>query len=161
MKFLQEKEEQEAIVWMQAAATVAATALCLKSKCGTVIVKDTEIIGQGYNAPPLDDPKQRMCLEEYSFPGKPNYDRTCCMHAEWRALFDAVERNPEKVRGSKLFFTRVDGEGNIKKSGEPYCTTCSRIALDVGIAEFVLWQEQGIAVYTTDEYNARSYAYHI
>ena len=161
MKFLQGKEEQDALTWMREAATIAARSLCLKSNCGTVIVKEGEIIGRGYNAPPLDDLKNRMCLEKYTLPGKSNYDRTCCMHAEWRAIFDAIERNPERVKGSKLFFTRVDAEGNTKKSGEPYCTTCSRIALDTGILEFLLWQEQGIAAYPTDEYNKRSYAFHI
>ena len=158
MKFLEGKEEQEGIKWMQEAARVAAQALCLRAKCGAVIVKDGELIGEGYNAPPLDDIQNRICLEELP-PGKPKYDHTCCMHAEWRAILDAAKRNPDKLKGSKLYFTRVDDEGAIKKSGEPYCTVCSRLALDVGVSEFFLWQEAGIAAYPTDEYNRLSYAY--
>ena len=159
MKYLQNKDEEQAIKWMKEAATVARKALCLKAKCGTVILKDGEIIGQGYNAPPLDDEKNRTCLDEYDFSGKPRYDHTCCMHAEWRAVLDAVRRNPEKVKGSQLYFVRVDGEGNIKKSGEPYCTVCSRFALHVGIAEFFLWKDKSICSFPTDEYNTLSYAY--
>ena len=159
MRFLNKKEEQDGVKWMQKAAKVATKALCLKAKCGTVIVKNNKIIGQGYNAPPLDDPKNRTCLDKYSYPGKPEFDRTCCIHSEWRAIFDAFRKNPKKLKGSRLFFTRVDENGNIKKSGEPYCTTCSRMALDAGIKEFLLWQEKGIAAYPTDEYNRLSYTY--
>ena len=159
MKYLQNSEEQEAEKWMNEAASVAEKALCLRAKCGAVIINDGEIIGQGYNAPPLNDEKNRTCLNKYDFNGKPKYDHTCCMHAEWRAILDAIKRNPEKLKGSRLYFTRVDESGNIKKSGEPYCTVCSRFALDVGISEFLLWQDRGICSYFTDEYNKLSYSY--
>lgn len=143
---------------MGKAAEVAQEALCLRAKCGTVIVQGDEVIGAGYNAPPLDDPANRTCLDEYT-PGKLKYDKTCCMHAEWRTILDASRRNPEKLRGARLYFIRVDDQGNIKKSGKPYCTVCSRFALDVGIGEFLLWHDEGIAAYPTDEYNRLSYAY--
>ena len=151
-------QETEAIQWMNGAVEMARRALCLRAKCGTVIVKDGAIIGQGYNAPSLDREENRTCDIEPG-PGKPNYDKTCCMHAEWRAILDAKERNPEKLGGSKLYFTRVDDEGKVKKSGDPFCTTCSRIALDVGIDKFVLWHAEGIREYPTDEYNQLSYQY--
>lgn len=72
---------------------------------------------------------------------------------------DALRNNSEKIQGSQLYFTRVDDEGNIKKSGDPFCTVCSRFALDAGIAEFMLWNDTGICSYPTDEYNKLSYAY--
>jgi len=158
MEYLKGQQEKEAIQWMYKAAEVAKKALCLKAKCGTVIVKDDEIIGEGYNAPPLDQEENRTCDKEFG-PGKQNYDRTCCMHAEWRAIMDALRRSPEKIKGSKLYFTRVGEKGEIKKSGKPYCTVCSRMALDAGIEKFVLWHEEGICEYSTGEYNRLSYEY--
>ena len=143
---------------MEEAGRAAEKALCLKAKCGTVVVKDGEVIGEGYSAPPLDKEENRMCGKEFG-PGKPKYDKTCCMHAEWRAIMDALRRNPEKLAGSKLYFTRVDEKGKIKKSGPPLCTVCSRMALDSGIEKFVLWHEEGIREYPTDEYNQLSYEY--
>ena len=162
MQYLKGAREQEAIGWMKEAAKVAENALCIKAKCGTVIVKGGEIIGSGYNAPPLDDVKNATCLDEYQVFDKPHFDRTCCMHAEWRAIIDALRNNPNKITGSKLYFSRTDKEkkGEIKKSGQPYCTVCSRLALDIGISHFLLWQEDGIAEYATDEYNKLSYEYH-
>jgi deoxycytidylate deaminase len=146
-------------VWMKEAAQTAQKALCLKSKCGVVIVKDGKIIGRGYNAPPLDDITARTCLEDVSNVGKEKYDKTCCLHAEWRAIMDALAHHSDKVEGADLYFVRVDDQGHIKKSGNPYCTVCSRLALDVGLARFALWHEAGIKCYDTKLYNHLSAHY--
>ncbi|MFH1129247.1 MAG: deaminase [Patescibacteria group bacterium] len=158
MEYLKEQKEQEAIQWMCEAKKVAQKALCHKAKCGAVIVNDNKIIGQGYNAPPLDQEDNRVCGKEFGS-GKPKYDKTCCMHAEWRAIIDALKINPDRLKGSKLYFVRVDENGEIKKSGKPYCTVCSRMALDAEIAYFLLWHEEGICEYPTQEYNQLSYQY--
>ena len=144
--------------WMHEAAEVAKQARCLKATCGTVIVKDGRIIGRGYNAPPLDKEENRTCHMDVGR-GKPGYDRTCCMHAEWRAILDALRNHSEQVVGAKLYFVRVDEDGNIKKSGKPYCTVCSRMALDVGLSTFALWHEEGIVEYPTDQYDRLSNEY--
>ena len=157
MKFLTGTEEQESTHWLNEAGRVARKALCLRAKCGTVIVKDGELIGEGYNAPPQDNLAHRMCHVVRELPKNYKHDQTCCMHAEWRAILDAAARNPAKVKGSRLYFVRVTDSGELKRSRKPYCTVCSRMALDTGIAEFVLWQERGFAVYPTDEYNTLSY----
>lgn len=159
MKYLKDKEEADAISWMHEAGKVAENALCLRAKCGSVIVKDGKIIGRGYNAPPLDNKKNQKCLDEYDFSGKPKYDHTCCMHAEWRAILNAVKENGDSVKGSQLYFTRVNEKGDILKSGEPFCTVCSRFALDVGIADFLLLHEEGVCSYGAEEYNNLSYKY--
>lgn len=158
MEYLKEQQEKEAIRWMNEAAKVAKKALCFRAKCGTVIVKNGEIIGEGYNAPPLDKEENRTCDKKFNF-GKLKYDRTCCMHAEWRAIINALKINPEKIEGSKLYFIRIDENEKIKKSGKPYCTVCSRMALDTGIEKFVLWHEDGICEYSTNEYDKLSYEY--
>src|SRR5579864_3731331 len=85
MELLIGQQNEQAIKWMQQTAAIAVQAKCLNAKCGTIILKDGEIIGTGYNAPPLDKEENRMCLKETG-PGKPKFDRTCCVHAEWRAI---------------------------------------------------------------------------
>ena len=141
------------------AVLVAQKSLCLRSKCGSVIVQDGAIIGMGYNAPPLDRVEERKCAETFRSDVKPKYDTTCCVHAEWRAIIDALKNNPAKVSGSRLYFIRVDDKGRPKQSGKPFCTVCSRLAYDVGIAQFALWGEQGARVYDTKDYNEESYQY--
>ncbi len=156
MRTLDNKDSEK---WMHAAAEVAKQATCERGKGGAVIVKDGEVIGHGYNAPPRDDERNRKChIEMPRYPKlKQKSDRTCCMHAEWRAIMDALRNHPDKIIGSQLFFAGLDEEGNMQKSGKPYCTVCSRLAIDAGISEFVLWHENGITAYPTDEYNDLSY----
>jgi deoxycytidylate deaminase len=143
------------------AAECAKRSTCRKDFCGAVIVKDDVVVGEGWNTPAGNREDQRMCeVADYDWMKKKKADKTCCMHAEWRAILDALRRHPNDIAGSILYFTRVDGEGTLLKSGEPYCTVCSRFTLDVGIAQFALWQESGIRLYDTAEYNQRSYAFH-
>lgn len=156
MRILDTKESGK---WMFAAAEVANKATCGRSRCGSVIVKDDEVIGEGFNSPAGNLESQRRCNADKSSYHRKVTDKTCCVHAEERAIMDALRRNPDKLAGSTLYFIRLDEEGEPKFSGRPYCTICSKLALDVGIAEFVLWHESGITAYKTDEYNDLSYRF--
>jgi deoxycytidylate deaminase len=159
MLYLSGKEEKEALGYIAKATQIAQNATCQRSKCGSIIVKENEIIGTGYNSPPQEIESQRRC----SFP-KDEYhkkvtDKTCCIHAEQRAIMDALSKNPTKLISSRLYFIRLDDKNNPSKAGEPYCTICSKMALDVGISEFVLWNDKGVCVYDTEEYNILSFQY--
>lgn len=144
--------------FFKAAADVASRATCFKAKCGAVIVQNGKIIGKGYNSPPNDDEKNRMCERDYDYSKKPKYDKTCCVHAEWRAIADALKS--KKIKDSILYFMRIDEDGNFTDAGEPFCTVCSRLALDSGIKYFALWNESGEKLYDTKEYNQLSYDFH-
>jgi hypothetical protein len=146
--------------FLERAADVAQQATCLRAKCGAVIVKDGIVIGEGYNSPPLNDELQRTCDAEWDYTKKPKYDKTCCTHAEWRAVLNACKENANKINGSTLYFMRVDGEGNFTDAGDPFCTTCSRFTMEAGVAEFALWNNDGVDVYSLAEYNQRSYAFY-
>lgn len=146
--------------YFKEAGKVAEQALCLRDKCGAVIVFEGEIIGKGYNAPPKDDIAERKCHLDLVVSLKPKSDRTCCLHAEWRAILDALPTG--KIVGSTLYFVRVNDEGQLKESdGIPYCTVCSRLALDTGIKFFGLWTKLGSKLFLTKEYNDISYAFHL
>lgn len=154
--------ENTAQRWMLQAAEIAREALCHRAKCGSLIVNNGQVIGKGFNGPPLNDEKFRRCDKQKPTTGKPGYDMTCCEHAERRAIEDARENNAEKLDGSTLYFIRVDNEGNPKRSGQPYCNGCARAALDAGISEFALWHEDkdgGIQIYPTDQYYELSWKY--
>jgi deoxycytidylate deaminase len=144
----------------QAAANEAQLATCLRAHCGSVIVsKAGEIIGRGHNAPPLDDETQRTCDSTWDYSKKPKYDLTCCVHAEWNACLGLLKNNAAKVDGSVLYFMRINEKGDFTDAGEPFCTTCSRITMQTGVAEFALWNNNGADVYASPEYNRLSYEY--
>jgi deoxycytidylate deaminase len=131
----------------------------LRRKGGSIIVKDNEIIGQGFNSPVNDLESQRRCNFDKELYNKKITDKTCCIHAEQRAIIDALKNNAKKIDSSRIYFNAVDENGNIIKAGKPYCTICSKLALETGIKEFVLWHEESICVYNTEEYNTLSYNY--
>lgn len=160
MKRIESEELGEMIQFFRAAAEVANEATCLRAHCGSVIIKDGRIIGSGYNGPPLGNESRRTCSEAWDYGKKPKYDLTCCVHAEWRAVIDACKNNPADISGSTLYFMRTDNRGNFTDAGVPYCTTCSRLVMESGVSEFVLWNNDGADVYQTEEYDALSYEFY-
>ena len=147
-------------VFFKEAAKVAQQATCHRAHCGSVIVaNDGTIIGRGFNAPPNNDESQRMCDVELNKSIKQNNDKTCCVHAEWNAIIDALKNHPEEVRGSTLYFMRVNDQGEFTEAGDPYCTVCSRLALQSGIETFGLWNS-GPQMIDTKIYNQKSYAFY-
>ncbi len=159
MKILKNTDEKKAIEFITLAIEVAKKATCLRSKCGCVIIKDNKVIGTGFNSPPGELDSQRRCNCNKKQLNEKVTDKTCCVHAEQRAIMNALEKNAEKIKGSTLYFIRLDENDVMLKAGNPYCTHCSKLALDSGIKEFVLWHDEGIAVYNTEEYNVLSYQY--
>lgn len=138
----------------------AKKATCGRRKCGSVVVSaDGEILGRGWNGPPAEEESQRRCERKHELDPGFKSDKTCCSHAEWRAIFAALRYHPDKIFAAALYFAAVDNEGNHVFAGEPYCTICSKIALDVGLAWFGLWHEAGIRMYDTREYNDISFAW--
>lgn len=159
MKLLTWQNHTQAEFFIQKAAKIAQKASCERSKCWCIIVKDGEIIGQGFNSPPQNLESQRRCHCDKAQYHKKVTDKTCCIHAEQRAILDALKFASDKLIGSDLYFIRLDQEGKLAKSGNPYCTICSKMALEVGIKTFHLWHSEGIVAYDTEEYNILSYQY--
>jgi deoxycytidylate deaminase len=159
MRYLSNEERKKAEGYFDEAAKAARNSTCNRHKCGAVIVSGDTIIGSGFNSPPLNKEDQRRCSNSKEMYNKKITDKTCCVHAEQRAIMDALRNNPSKIEGSRLYFMRLDKDNNTTKAGKPYCTICSKMSLDVGIKEFTLWHENGIGIYNTDEYNTLSFEY--
>lgn len=146
---------RDAEAWLARATEVARSGSCLRSRCGAVIVADGVEIGAGYNSLP-GDCVPTVCFKD-QLPDGFRSDRTCCIHAEARAIFDAVRRHGGQVDGATLYFARVDDAGRFTPAGDPYCTMCSKAALEARVETFVLGHADGPVAYPTDEYNLRSF----
>ncbi len=159
MRYVFGIEKIESIKWINETSKEAVKSTCLRAKCGSIIVKDNQIIGKGFNSPPRELESQRKCLNDKLVYAEKVTDKTCCIHAEQRAIIDAIKNNSDKINDSTLYFIRLDLKNDILTSGKPYCTHCSKLALDVGIKEFVLLHKEGICAYDTEEYNRFSFDY--
>jgi pyrimidine deaminase RibD-like protein len=162
MKLLTEAERALIEQYIDEAKELAHQATCQRAKCGAVIVKAGEIIGRGFNSPPGNDEKERRCeIKKNEYDIKVT-DKTCCMHAEQRAVMDALHHHPDQLEGSKLYFARYYPDGEQRVMGgkiQLYCTVCTKMMYDVGVAEFVLPHQNGICVYPKDEYLDQSFKY--
>lgn len=135
----------------------AKCATCHRSKCGSLIIAaDGQVISYGYNSMPCDVVED--CFKDGLAPTFKS-DKTCCIHAEQRAIMNALKSFPDKIEGSTLLFIRLDENNVPKRSGEPYCTICSKLALDAGISRFCLWHKEGWTAYETKHYNELSFKY--
>ena len=155
MRILTGLEKEQAQRFLLKVVEVARSSLCHHSWCGSIIVKEDEIIGTGHNSPPCNQ-NLRTCIKD-SLDSNFKSDKTCCLHAEERAIMNALQKSPKKLLGSRIYFIRLDTQGNILKADKLKCTICSKLALDTGIAEFVLYKEEGICVYNTQEYNTLTF----
>jgi len=134
---------------------------CHRSKCGSIIVSGSYVIGHGYNSQPgqfkeCADCDILPCIKDL-LPINFKSDKTCCVHAEQRAIMDALSHFPALVKGSTIWFIRLNENGQPTPAGQPYCTICSKMALDAGIAKFMLWHKDGWTEYDTKKYNELSF----
>lgn len=162
MKTLTDLEAKPLMRYFQAAAKVANKSTCQRAHCGSVIVNSKgEIIAEGSNNPAGGQESNRSCLvERLGGSSKPKYDTTCCVHAEWQAILRAALSHPKELQGSRLYFMRVDDKGNMTRTGDPLCTVCSRLAMESGISEFIMWHREGVRIYPIGEFDRLSYAFH-
>lgn len=136
---------------------IASKSTCHRSQCGSILIaEDESVIGSGYNSMPCNE--TAACFKDGLAPGFKS-DKTCCIHAEQRAIMDALTKNSDKIKNSTLLFIRLDENGHPKHSGEPYCTICSKMALDAGVGFFALWHKEGWTAYDTKYYNELSFKY--
>lgn len=156
---LTEKQQEQALQYLHQAANVARDALCEARACGTVIVSEDGVtIAEAFNQPPAALKSQQRCGRKHEL--KPGFksDKTCCVHAEQRAIMKALAMYPDKLQGSTLYFASVDKEGNYLQSGPPYCTICSKMALEAGVKYWVLdHMDGGVTKYDSEEYNLISF----
>lgn len=146
MRFLEGAELEFAHEILNYAADVARKSPCEKSKRGVVIVKGREMIGEGFNGPPLgftcEPEKCKSICNAY------------CVHAEENAIMDALKKGND-IMNATMYHIKVK-DGKVNTSGDPCCPRCSALALQVGTLEFVLSHDQGVGLYPMDEFHRLS-----
>lgn len=160
MRILDVQSKIKALEFLNLAENQARLSGCKNARNGSVIIRHGLVIGRGFNSPPLNKREFRTCLDEYPVPKKKaKFDRTCCVHAEWRAVMNAFENHPRLIKGSTLYHARLDEKGKLVKMDKPFCTTCSRIMLDSGVKGFVTRHKKGVVSYPMGEFNKLSYKF--
>ena len=146
------KELNRTIYYMDLAAKEAKKSTCVKSQRGVVVVKNDRIIGKGHNKVTflqLCSP----CIRE-NIVDNSRVELCSAIHAEQMALIGV---DKELLKGARMYHIKLKN-GDMRPSGKPSCTVCSRI-LYIAQIEFVLWRKEGYAVYQPEELNKLSFKY--
>ena len=155
MRYLAEEESKEAQKYILAAGEEAKKSTCKKSQRGVVIVKNNEIIGKGYNKVTIEK-FCNPCIRE-NIKDNSRVELCSALHAEQVAILDALKRG-KSLEGSRMFHIAVKN-GEIKTSEDTSCTVCSKLVLESGISEFVLFHKKGFGLYSAEEFNRKSFEY--
>jgi len=121
--------------WMNVAANHALGCVCKKAQRGAAVVKGDEFLCAAYNGPPFDEP----CCPCLRTDIKDNTRFELCygVHAEERAVRMALSY-AGNIEGSRLYYVKTR-DGEVIPSNDVACTHCSRIILDSGVSEVVMW----------------------
>lgn len=139
---------------MAIAADEARKSTCKKSQRGAVIVKDSVVIGKGYNEP-QDEKYCNPCIRE-GIKNNSQIELCSAVHAEWMAILDVDDR--KLLENATIYHIKLK-YGKIAPSSEPSCTVCSRIILKSKMKEFIMLTNKGFIAYTPQELNDLSYKY--
>ncbi len=153
MRHVTDKEEIEEIKkYMGLAADEAQKSKCKKSQRGAIIVLEGNIVGRGHNKPTIEN---LYCLRE-QISNNSRVELCSAIHAEQMAIVDAANGGTP-LAGARLYHIKTK-RGQMRQSGNPSCTVCSRLVVTAGI-EVVLWHNEGYAIYGPEEFNEISYKY--
>ncbi len=121
-----------------------------RTRHAALVVKDGSVVGWGINGVPLPGEDHCYC----NFPLSPHHD-SCRAHAEQRAINLAREGvGWERLRGSQLLYVRLEGDDSVRLNEPHFCPRCSRLALSLGVDEWVFPLSDGIVAYSSREYDA-------
>lgn len=131
--------------FLNIALSVAARSTCLRRKFGAVIVKDSTIVGTGYNgtARGVVNCDQVGCIKDLmNSPQGKAYDYCPAVHAEENAI---INSDRAARIGSTLYIAGIDKTGKLTMAVP--CQRCQRKILNSQINEVVILSDEGKALH--------------
>lgn len=78
----------------------------------------------------------------------------CRTHAEQRAITLAREGDGwRKLPGSKLIYVRLEADDSVRLEDPHFCARCSRLALSLGVQEWIFALSDGLVGYSAADYD--------
>jgi deoxycytidylate deaminase len=114
-----------------------------------VLVRDGSLLAWGTNGVPF--PGEDHCYCKFAERG--DHDQ-CRTHAEQRAISLAREGDGWRgLQGSKLIYVRLEADDSVRLEDPHFCARCSRMALSLGVAEWIFALSDGLASYSAADYD--------
>ena len=134
------------------ALAVAARSTCLRRKFGAVIVKDSTIVGTGYNgtARGVINCSEAGCIKDLmSSPRGAAYDYCPAVHAEENAI---INSNRSDRIGATLYIAGRDRDGKLTMAVP--CQRCRRKIMNSQIKDVIILSSEGNSLH----FDVSSYA---
>lgn len=120
-----------------------------RTRHAAVLVKDGSLLAWGINGVPF--PGEDHCYCNFGEFG--NHD-SCRTHAEQRAITLAREGDGWRMlQGSKLIYVRLEADDSVRLEVPHFCARCSRLALSLGVAEWIFALSDGLVGYSSVDYD--------
>ena len=121
-----------------------------RTRHAAVLVKDRSLLACGSNGVPFPGEDHCYC----KLAGSGNHDQ-CRTHAEQRAITLAREGGGWRLLpGSKLIYVRLEADDSVRLEMPHFCPRCSRLALSLGVAEWIFALPDGLVGYSSAGYDA-------
>jgi hypothetical protein len=122
-----------------------------RTRHAAVLVKDdgTSLLGWGTNGVPF--PGEDHCYCKF---GELGHHDQCRTHAEQRAVSLAREGDGWRMLpGSRLIYVRLEADDSVRLEEPHFCARCSRLALSLGVAEWIFALSDGLVGYSLADYD--------
>ena len=120
-----------------------------RTRHAAVLMKAGSLQAWGINGVPF--PGEDHC---YCKIGESGTHDQCRTHAEQRAITLAREGDGwRKLQGSKLVYVRLEADDSVRLEMPHFCARCSRLALSLGVAEWIFALSDGLVGYSSVDYD--------
>jgi deoxycytidylate deaminase len=120
-----------------------------QTRYAAVLVRDESLIAWGTNGVPF--PGEDHCYCKFGESG--HHDR-CRTHAEQRAITLAREGDGWRMlQGAKLIYVRLEADDSVRLDEPHFCARCSRLALSMGVSEWIFALSEGLVGYAAADYD--------
>jgi len=120
-----------------------------RTRHAAVLMRDGSLLAWGTNGVPF--PGEDHCYCKF---GEFGHHDLCRTHAEQRAITLAREGDGwQMLQGSKLIYVRLEADDSVRLEEPAFCTRCSRLALSLGVAEWIFALSEGLVGYSAADYD--------
>jgi deoxycytidylate deaminase len=123
-----------------------------RTRHAAVLMTEGSLLGWGTNGVPFPGEDHCYCkVAEYG-----NHDQ-CRTHAEQRAI--SLARQGEgwrRLQDAKLVYVRLAPDDSVRLEDPHFCARCSRLALSLGVTEWIFALSDGLVGYSATDYDTIS-----
>jgi deoxycytidylate deaminase len=120
-----------------------------RTRHAAVLVQDGSMLAWGTNGVPF--PGEDHC---YCKVGELGQHDQCRTHAEQRAISLARDGDGwRKLLESTLIYVRLAPDDSVRLDEPHYCPRCSRLAMSLGVGEWIFALTDGLVSYSASDYD--------